>query len=86
MDRKSMISENLMETSEASRFNLVSREDFSFRHTSCLQLRNMITDDKMKLIWRKKLLEVIPNDVNRQILIDLIQLCLSHSRSGCTDW
>ncbi|CAF0835622.1 unnamed protein product [Adineta ricciae] len=63
MNAKMIIHENLMETDSVSRFNLISREDYSFRHASCLHLRNMVTNDKMKLIWRRKTLEVIPNDV-----------------------
>lgn len=63
MTRKQMIHKDLMEASVASRFNLLSREDFSFRHESCLLLRNVLTDEKMKLIYRKKTLEIIPNDV-----------------------
>lgn len=64
MNRKHMIYKDLMETSLISRFNLLSREDFSFRHESCLHLRNIATNEKMKLIWRKKTLEIIPNEVN----------------------
>jgi hypothetical protein len=54
-----------METTTATRFNLISRDDYSFRHSSCLCLRNPITNETMKLIWRKKTLEVIPNEVSR---------------------
>lgn len=71
MNAKMIIHENLMETDSASRFNLISREDYSFRHASCLHLTNMITNDKMKLIWRRKTLEVIPNDVCRSFAISL---------------
>ncbi|CAF3946958.1 unnamed protein product [Adineta steineri] len=62
MNKKMIIYKDLMETPTASRFNLISREDYSFRHASCLYLKNMITNDKMKLIWRKKSLEIIPNE------------------------
>ncbi|CAF4229923.1 unnamed protein product, partial [Rotaria sp. Silwood2] len=62
MNRKMMIYKDLMATSTASRFYLMSREDYSFQHASCLYLRNMITNEKMKLIWRKKTLEMIPNE------------------------
>ena len=63
MDKKMILHKDLMETPTAARFNLISSEDFSFRHASCLYLRNVITDEKMKLIWRKKTLEIIPNEV-----------------------
>jgi len=68
MNKKMIIYKDLMETSIATRFNLISNEDYSFRHSSCLHLRNTITNEKMKLIWRKKLLEIIPNEViNRRL-------------------
>jgi hypothetical protein len=63
MSKKMIIYKDLMEAPTASRFNLISREDYSFRHASCLNLKNMITNEKMKLIWRKKTLEIIPNEV-----------------------
>jgi len=66
MNRKMIIYKDLMETSTATRFNLLSHEDYSFRHSSCLYLRNMITNEKMKLIWRKKTLEIIPNEVKKK--------------------
>ncbi|CAF1487008.1 unnamed protein product [Rotaria magnacalcarata] len=62
MNRKMIIYKDLVESSTASRFNLISREDYSFQHASCLYLKNAITNDKMKLIWRKKTLEIIPNE------------------------
>ncbi|CAF0748743.1 unnamed protein product [Adineta steineri] len=62
MTSKMIIYKDLMETSTATRFNLISKEDYSFRHMSCLHLRNTITNEEMKLIWRKKTLEVIPNE------------------------
>ncbi|CAF1143554.1 unnamed protein product [Rotaria sordida] len=62
VNRKMIIYKDLMETSIASRFNLISHEDYSFQHANCLYLRNMITNEKMKLIWRKKTLEIIPNE------------------------
>ena len=70
MEKKMIIHKDLMETPTATRFNLLSHEDFSFRHVSCLYLRNMITNEKMKLIYRKKTLEIIPNDV--RIIHDFI--------------
>ncbi len=65
MNKKMIIYKDLMETSEATRFNLLSHEDYSFRHANCLHLRNTITDENMKLIWRKKSLEVIPTEVKK---------------------
>ena len=65
MTRKQMIQKELTETPVISRFNLFSREDFAFRHESCLALRHVSTNDKMKLIYRKKSLEVIPNEVKK---------------------
>ncbi|CAF0876615.1 unnamed protein product [Rotaria sp. Silwood1] len=62
MNRKMIIYKDLMETSTANRFNLISREDYSFQQASCLYLRNAITNEKMKLVWRKKTLEIIPNE------------------------
>lgn len=62
MKQKMIIYKDLMETPTATRFNLLSHEDYSFRHTSCLYLKNMVTNEKMKLIWRKKSLEIIPNE------------------------
>ena len=67
MTKKMLIYEDLMETSSITRFNLPTHEDFSFKHASCLTLRDMATNEKMKLIWRKKTLEIIPNDVNRSV-------------------
>ena len=66
MNRKMILYHDLMETSMATRFNLFSREDYSFRHSSCLHLRNPITEEKLPLIWRKKSLEVIPTEVRTQ--------------------
>lgn len=63
MNRKMILYHDLMETSMATRFNLFSREDYSFRHSSCLHLRNPITQEKIPLIWRKKSLEVMPIEV-----------------------
>ena len=65
MNGKMVIYKNLMKTSDTTRFNLISREDYSFRHMNCLTLRNTITDQRMKLIWRKYLLEIIPTEVRR---------------------
>jgi hypothetical protein len=65
MNKKMIIFKDLMETTTATRFNLISHDDYSFRHSSCLCLRNPITNETMKLIWRKKTLEVIPNEVSR---------------------
>ncbi len=64
MKKKMIIHKDIMETPTATRFNLLSHEDYSFRHSSCLYLKNMVTKEKMKLIWRKKTLEIIPNEVN----------------------
>jgi hypothetical protein len=69
MNKKMIIFEDVMETSIATRFYLRSYEDYSFRHASCLHLRNTITNEKMKLIWRKKTLEIIPNEVRNRKLI-----------------
>lgn len=66
LDRKAIIYKDIMETSIVSRFNLISREDYSFRHANCLHLRNMVTNEKLKLIWRKKTLEIIPNEVKNK--------------------
>jgi hypothetical protein len=63
MNKKMIRFENIMETSTPTRFNLISYDDYSFRHSSCLYLRNTITNEKIKLIWRKKTLEVIPTEV-----------------------
>ncbi len=63
MNKKMIKFENIMETSTPTRFNLISYDDYSFRHSSCLYLRNTITNEKIKLIWRKKTLEVIPTEV-----------------------
>jgi hypothetical protein len=82
MNKKMIIYKDLMETPTASRFNIISREDYSFRHSSCLYLRNMITNEKMKLIWRKKTLEIIPNEVNLSISI----LRLKHFHLAITGW
>ncbi len=65
MNKKMIIYKDLMETSEATRFNLLSHEDYSFRHANCLHLRNTITNETMELIWRKKSLEVIPTEVKK---------------------
>lgn len=65
INRKMILYHDLMETSTATRFNLFSREDYSFRHGSCLHLRNPITEEKIPLIWRKKSLEIIPTEVTR---------------------
>ncbi|UJR29011.1 hypothetical protein I4U23_010229 [Adineta vaga] len=62
MNRKMIIYSNVMETSDITRFNILSKNDYSFRHPDCLHLRNTITNETMKLIWRKKTLEVIPNE------------------------
>jgi len=64
MKKKMIIHKDIMQTPTATRFNLLSYEDYSFRHSSCLYLKNMVTKEKMKLIWRKKSLEIIPNEVN----------------------
>ncbi|CAF2607106.1 unnamed protein product [Rotaria sp. Silwood2] len=63
MNKKMIIYKNLIQTSTSTRFNLLSREDYSFRHVNCLNLRNTITNEKLKLIWRKTTLEVIPNEL-----------------------
>jgi hypothetical protein len=65
MNKKMIIHKDIMETLIPTRFNLLSNEDYSFRHSSCLYLKNMVTNEKMKLIWRKKTLEIIPNEVNK---------------------
>ncbi|CAF1019415.1 unnamed protein product [Rotaria sordida] len=62
MNKKMIIYQTLIETSIATRFNLISNEDYSFRHVNCLYLRNTITNEKMKLIWRKTTLEIISNE------------------------
>lgn len=64
VNRKIMINKNVPETSEATRFYLPTFEDYAFRHASCLHLRKVITNETMKLIWRKKMLEVIQDEVN----------------------
>ncbi len=69
MNRKMIIYKDLTETTTATRFNLISKEDFSFRHSNCLHLRNIITNEKMKLIWRKKTLEIIPTEVDIDLII-----------------
>lgn len=63
MNKKMIIHTNVMETSEPARLNIVSRDDYYFRHSSCLRLRNVFTNASMALIWRKKMLEVIPTEV-----------------------
>jgi hypothetical protein len=65
MNRKMIVYKDIMETTTAARFNLISHEDYSFRHVDCLSLRNMLTNQRMKLIWRKKTLEVIATEVNK---------------------
>lgn len=81
MNRKMMIIKNQMETSIASRFELISNEDYLFRHANCLYLKNMISNQTMKLIWRKKKLEVIPNEVknrfNSNVFFVIRYLCLA---------
>ncbi|CAF4402568.1 unnamed protein product [Rotaria socialis] len=62
MNKKMIIHKNLAETSEATRFYLTSRDDYACQHTSHLRLRNAITNETMKLIQRKKMLEVIPDE------------------------
>jgi hypothetical protein len=69
MNRKQMIYKDLMEMPSASRFNLLSREDYSFRHANCLHLRHVLTNDTMKLIWRKKTLEIILNEVQTRFAV-----------------
>ena len=64
LNQKIIITKDLMETTVPTRFNVISRDDYSFRHMSCLTLRNMVTQERMKLIWRKTLLEVIPTEVS----------------------
>jgi len=61
-----IITKDLMETTTATRFNLLTNDDYYFRHSSCLFLKNVITNNTMQLIWRKKSLEVIPNEVKKQ--------------------
>lgn len=64
MNRKMIIHYDLMETATPSRFYLPSKDDYSFRHGSCLHLRNPTTDASLALIYRKKSLEVIPTEVS----------------------
>lgn len=64
MNRKMLIHYDLMETSTPTRFSLPSKEDYSFRHGSCLHLTSPITQAQMGLIWRRKTLEVIPTEVS----------------------
>lgn len=81
-----IITKDLMETPTATRFNLISKEDFSFRHANCLHLKNIQTNEQMKLIWRKKTLEIIPNDVRMNIFIDLSNNYRSFRNLGITYW
>lgn len=66
MNKKMIIYKDLMETLIPTRFYLNSNDDYSFRHSNCLELKNTITNEKMKLIWRKKILEIIPTEVNQK--------------------
>ena len=60
---KIILRRGLIESLTASKFQLVSRDDFSFSKTECLRLRNMVTDQGMKVFWRNKTLEIISNQV-----------------------
>jgi hypothetical protein len=77
MKKKMIIFKDLMETSIATRFYLNSFENYFFRHANCLYLRNTITNEQMKLIWRKTTLEVIPTEVIIRIQdkIRIILIC-----------
>ena len=60
---KIIIHKELLESLTASKFQLASRDDFSLSNSDCLQLRNMITDQKMKVLWRNKTLDIISKQV-----------------------
>jgi hypothetical protein len=64
MNKKQVIHKSLLETSSATRFYVPARSDYSYRHVSCLILKDMITDERMKLISRKNQFEVIPSQVS----------------------
>jgi hypothetical protein len=72
MNRKMIIYKDLMETIIATRFNLISKDDYSFRHSNCLHLRNTITNEIIQLIWRKKTLEIIPTNVNIEYIQSIV--------------
>lgn len=60
---KIIIRKELLESLTASKFQLVSRDDFYLSNDDCLQLRNMITNQKMKVLWRNKTLDIISKQV-----------------------
>lgn len=69
MTMKMVRFKSLMETITATRFNLITNDDYLFRHSSCLYLKNDFLNDTMKVIWRKKILEISPNKVmNNSVL------------------
>lgn len=53
----------IMETPTATIFHIIINEGFLYRHPSCLHLSNIMADDNMRVLWRRKTLEVIPNKV-----------------------
>lgn len=77
--RKAMMIKNQMETPTATRFELLSNDDYFFRHANCLYLKNMITNDTMTLILRKNKFEVMPNNVKIDfgIFLKRIFVCLA---------
>jgi hypothetical protein len=80
MNRKMIIYKDLMETIIPTRFNLISKDDYSFRHSNCLHLRNTITNEIIKLIWRKKTLEIIPTNVNIEYIQSMVVVVFLFSR------
>lgn len=64
MTLQDVIYANLGESIDAARFNLISQSDYYFSHSQCLTLRDMISNDTMPMIWRKKTLEIIPTKVS----------------------
>jgi hypothetical protein len=66
VNSKLLIHKTVAETSSPTRFDLTTRDDFAFRHVTCLHLRNALTNETMKLVWRKKTLEIIPMHVSER--------------------
>ena len=64
LGKKIILRKIILESLTASKFQMVSRDDFSFLNIDCLHLRNMITNDQMKVFWRNKTLEIISHQVN----------------------
>lgn len=63
--RKQIIEKDLSFAPSPTRFILPSREDFFFSQPNCLTLRNLVTAEQLQLIWRKKNLEIIPENVTK---------------------